>query len=132
MKETKKYKNLFLLEGETNEPKSTLISRNITVQGRRTSVRLEPEMWSALQEISKRERCTTHDICSLISIRKKENTSLTAAIRVFLMLYFRAASTEEGHAKAGHGSFETMRQRAKLPALKPYGQRPDDVQRATA
>ena len=94
--------------------KSTLISRNITISGRRTSVRLEPEMWSSLKEISKRERCSIHDICSLISLRKNENTSLTAAIRVFLMLYFRASSTEEGHSRAGHGNFEAMQKRAKV------------------
>lgn len=99
---------------EAKTLKSTLISRNVTILGRRTSVRLEPEMWMALKEIAQRERCTIHDICSLISLRKNENTSLTAAIRVFLMLYFRASSTEEGHCSAGHGSFETMRQRAKI------------------
>ena len=72
-----------------HEPKSTLVSRNITVNRKRTSVRLEPAMWNALRDISRRERCTIHDLCSLIAIRKKEKTSLTAAIRVFLMLYFR-------------------------------------------
>lgn len=97
-------------------PKTTLVSRNITVMGRRTSVRLEPQMWTALREIAKREQCTIHDICSLISVRKNEKTSLTAAIRVFIMLYFRAATTEEGHKKAGHGNFEFMKQRARLPS----------------
>ena len=94
------------------EVKSTLVSRNITVFGRRTSVRLEPEMWRALKEIAKRENCSVHDICSLVHLRKKENTSLTAAIRVFLMLYFKASSTEEGHIKAGHGDFDNMKRRA--------------------
>ena len=51
---------------------------------RRTSVRLEPEMWDALREISLREQCKIHDICSLVNMRKGPNTSLTAAIRVFL------------------------------------------------
>lgn len=64
---------------------STLVSRNVTVQKRRTSVRLEPEMWTALKEIAALENCTIHDICTLISVRKKENTSLTAAVRVFQM-----------------------------------------------
>jgi predicted DNA-binding ribbon-helix-helix protein len=41
---------------------STLLSRNITVGGRRTSVRLEPEMWNSLYDIAKRENCTIHDI----------------------------------------------------------------------
>lgn len=47
-------------------------------------------------------------------MRKKENTSLTAAIRVFLMLYYRAASTEEGHQNAGHGDFVNMLRRARI------------------
>lgn len=91
---------------------STLVSRNITVCGRRTSVRLEPEMWRALKEISARENCSIHELCSLVSFRKNKRTSLTAAIRVFLMLYFRAATTDEGHGRAGHGSFENMKRRA--------------------
>ena len=94
--------------------KSSLVSRNITVLGRRTSVRLEPEMWVELKNISKREACSIHDLCSLISLRKAENTSLTAAIRVFLMLYFRAAATENGHQVAGHGNFEEMKRRAGM------------------
>ena len=98
----------------TNETKTSLISRNITVLGHRTSIRLEPEMWKSLREISTREKCTIHQLCTVVSIRKSENTSLTAAIRVFIMLYFRSASTEEGHSKAGHGDFNTMKQRARI------------------
>ena len=97
-----------------NEIKTTLLSRNITVGGRRTSVRLEPEMWASLYDIAKRENCSIHDICTLINLRKNNKTSLTAAIRVFLMLYYRAAATEEGHARAGHGSFESMKSRAGI------------------
>lgn len=99
---------------EGREGRSTLVSRNITVLGRRTSVRLEPEMWNALKEISKREGCKIHDICSLIQLRKNPNTSLTAAIRVFLMLYYRASSTDDGHRRAGHGNFESMARRARV------------------
>lgn len=94
--------------------KSSLISRNVTILGHRTSVRLEPEMWNAMKDISRRERCTIHELCSLIHLRKSPNTSLTAAVRVFLMLYYRAASTEEGHTRAGHGNFDIMKRRAKI------------------
>jgi predicted DNA-binding ribbon-helix-helix protein len=97
-----------------NLTKTTLVSRNITVLGRRTSIRLEPEMWQSVKEISLREKCSIHDICSLVSLRKKQNTSLTAAIRVFIMLYFRASSTEQGHNSAGHGNFDLMVKRARL------------------
>ena len=96
------------------QSKSTLISRNITVLGRRTSVRLEKEMWHSLRAIAKREDCTIHDICSLIQLRKNPNTSLTAAVRVFLMLYYRAAATEDGHRRAGHGDFKNMMDRARM------------------
>ncbi len=99
---------------DKDDIRSTLVSRNITILGRRTSVRLEPEMWNALRDIARREGCSMHDICSLINIRKNPRTSLTGAIRVFLMLYYRAASTEEGHLRAGHGNFETMKRRAQL------------------
>lgn len=102
-------------DGEKKAAKSSLVSRNITIMKRRTSVRLEPEMWSALREIAKREKCTIHDLCTLISVRKSPATSLTAAIRVFLMLYFRAAANEEGHMRAGHGNFDFMKQRARVP-----------------
>jgi predicted DNA-binding ribbon-helix-helix protein len=94
--------------------KSSLISRNIVILGRRTSVRLEPEMWAALKDMAGRERCSIHDLCSAVSMRKQPQTSLTAAIRVFIMLYYKAASTEEGHNRAGHGSFEMMKKRARI------------------
>ncbi len=94
--------------------KSSLVSRNVTILGKRTSVRLEPEMWLAMKDIAKREKCTKHDLCSLISLRKKPNTSLTAAIRVFIMLYFKASATEIGHERAGHGNFENMKARARI------------------
>lgn len=97
-----------------NQQKTTLVSKNITVLGRRTSVRLEPEMWGALGEIAQRENCKIHDICSVIALRKNPNTSLTAAIRVFMMLYYRAATTEQGHSKAQHGNFMNMLRRGRL------------------
>ena len=92
--------------------KTTMLSRNVNILGHRTSVRLEKEMWESLKSISDREGCKVHDICSLVQMRKRPDTSLTAAIRVFVMLYFKAASTEEGHQTAGHGSFDNMKRRA--------------------
>ena len=82
---------------------STLDSRNVTVGGHRTGIRLEPEMWSGLAEICRREHVIMHEVCTAVAMCKQENTSLTAAIRVFVMAYFRAAATEDGHSKAGHG-----------------------------
>ena len=82
-------------------PESTLRSGNVTVNGRRTSIRLEPAMWQALREISAREGKTLHALVTEIE-QARAQSSLTAAIRVFLLDYFRAAATEEGHRRAGH------------------------------
>lgn len=81
---------------------STLRSRNVTLSGRRTSLRLEEPMWDALREISRREAKSINEICSEVEVQRREST-LTAAIRVFVLLYFRAAATEGGHSRAGHG-----------------------------
>ena len=79
------------------------VMRNVTVSGHRTSIRLEPEMWDGIQEICRREGCTMHELCSIVE-RRRQRSSFTAALRVFIMLYFRVAATEEGHAEAGHGT----------------------------
>lgn len=68
-------------------------------------------MWQALKDVSVREHCSIHLLCSLIAQRKRVQSSLTAAVRVFVMLYYRAASTEEGHARAGHGTLAQLAQR---------------------
>ncbi len=81
---------------------STLVNRNVTVGGRRTSLRLEPAMWDAWEEICRREEMSQHELCAMIDERRRAS-SLTAAIRVFIVNYFRAAATEEGHANMSHG-----------------------------
>jgi predicted DNA-binding ribbon-helix-helix protein len=82
---------------------STLVNRNVTVAGRRTSMRLEPAMWDALQQICRREGKTLNELVTEID-RQRVESSLTAAIRVYLLLYFSAAATDEGHRLAGHGT----------------------------
>ena len=101
-----------------NNAKSSLVSKNIMIGKRRTSVHLEPEMWLSLKDIARREKCTLNDVCTLVYLCKKEATSLTAAIRVFLMLYYKAAATEEGHIKANHGSYHNMRARVNNAVIR--------------
>lgn len=60
-------------------------------------------MWDALNDICRREGKSLHEICTQVDLRKGES-SLTAAIRVFIMSYFRDAATEDGHYNAGHGT----------------------------
>src|ERR1700761_3749518 len=84
---------------------STLINRNVTVAGRRTSVRLEQAMWDALEEICRREGKVMNRLVTELDETRQES-SLTAAIRVTIMLYFKTAATERGHGLAGHGTLK--------------------------
>ncbi len=99
--------------------KSSLISRNITLNGHRTSMRLEPAMWNALIEICRREKLSIHQICSLVAQHKGEESSFTAAVRVFAMSYYKAAATEEGHQKAGHGTAFLFSAKRDFASLNP-------------
>ena len=81
---------------------SRLLSRNVTVDGRRTSLRLENDVWDALEEICEREDMSVHEVCTLID-RRRKGSSRTAAVRAFILRYFREAASDVGHSHAGHG-----------------------------
>ncbi|MGY0709467.1 ribbon-helix-helix domain-containing protein [Azospirillum argentinense] len=82
----------------SNEP---LASRSIIVGGHRTSMRLEPTMWDALEDIARREGLTVNTLCTQIKERLEEQfrrhgptadrseATLTSAVRVFIAAYFR-------------------------------------------
>ena len=71
-----------------------LVLKNVTVSGRRTSLRLEPMMWQGLTEICEREGLALNEVCNLVENRRIQS-SLTAAIRVFTLSYFRTAAQEK-------------------------------------
>lgn len=75
------------------------VCKNVTVSGRRTSLRMETIMWESLNEICSREGRTVHDVCSMVDNRRGE-AGLTASIRVFIITYFRQAALSE-HRFAG-------------------------------
>jgi predicted DNA-binding ribbon-helix-helix protein len=92
-----------------------LRSQNIMIGGHRTSMRLEPSMWDALEDIGRREGMTVNRLCTQIKERIEEqarrkgikpedaDVTLTSAVRVFIASYYRRACTEDGHQRAGHG-----------------------------
>ncbi len=117
-----------LAEGRAVPGASTLVNRNVTIGRRRTSLRLEPAMWDALEEICRREERSQHDLCAMIDERRRAS-SLTATIRVFIVNYFRAAATEVDHASIGHGALYKTRARTGgrergTPGLRRYESEP--------
>jgi predicted DNA-binding ribbon-helix-helix protein len=97
-------------ENPRPDERSSLMIRNVKVRGHRTSVRLEPQMWDSMIEICRREFCTPDDVCSYVAERKTSHDSLSSSLRVFMLDYFRNASTEDGHMSAGHGQSMFMSQ----------------------
>jgi len=81
---------------------SRLIVRNIATTGGRTTVKVEPEFWDALQEISVREGLSINALFREIDETRGEN-GRTSACCVFILQYYRFAATETGHAAVGHG-----------------------------
>jgi predicted DNA-binding ribbon-helix-helix protein len=85
---------------------SRLVSRNVKGDQGRTSMRLEPELWDALEEMCRRESIALREMVRRIGVTA-QNGGRTSAVRVRVVNYFRAAATEEGHRAAGHGSLPT-------------------------
>ena len=89
---------------------SRLVNRNVVAGRGRTSMRLEPELWNALQEICERE---CQDISQLV--RQVEagghDGGRTSAVRVFIVEYLRAAAAASGGdlgaVSDGHGDVRT-------------------------
>lgn len=65
-----------------------LENRNITIAERRTSIRLEPVFWEALNEIALREQRTIHAVVTAVAARKGPDVSLTSAVRTFVAAYY--------------------------------------------
>ena len=71
--------------------------RNIVVAGHRTSVRLEPVMWDALLEIARHRETNVNQLVTEID-RQRNSSSLTAAIRVYIVDFYRSAAAQAGQA----------------------------------
>ena len=107
--------------------RSVLVLHHIRVRGRRTSIRLEPQIWMILAEICRRERCTTEDVCTYVVGRGRG--SLASLLRVFILDYFRTSSTEDGHRHAGHGQgmfMSEQQERMEMRKLAAERQEPPD------
>lgn len=73
----------------------------MTLDGRRTSVCLEGHVWEGLGEICRREAIGIDALCSEVSHRRVRS-SMSSALRVFLLLYFRALSEHLQERPGGH------------------------------
>jgi predicted DNA-binding ribbon-helix-helix protein len=72
-----------------------LIHRHIYVDGHRTSVRLEAVFWETLRGIARQQDVSVHYLVSVIN-RNRVASSLTSAIRTYVVTYLIAQGPDEG------------------------------------
>lgn len=66
-----------------------LVCKNVIVNGRRTSMRLDKETWTSLADICIRQSVTLNDLCSKID-RIRGRAGLSSSTRLFVLMYFRS------------------------------------------
>ncbi|WP_281413182.1 ribbon-helix-helix domain-containing protein [Marivibrio halodurans] len=86
--------------------RTALRARNVRVHGRRTSMKLEPAFWDALEAAAMREGRSINEICSMIDDRAA-GYGLTAAIRVFVLAYGWCRRLDDAIATVPVGSLPT-------------------------
>lgn len=77
-----------------------LLTRNVTISGNRTTIRLEEAISDALDQICTIEDKTIHELCSLIE-QFRHGTSRTSFVRAFIVTYFRTMANAAGKLEGG-------------------------------
>lgn len=68
---------------------AAVANRIIQLYQRRTSMRLTSIEWTAITEICKKEHIPRKTLFELIDLNHDEKMSLTAAIRLFTIIYYK-------------------------------------------
>jgi len=68
--------------------------RNVTVEGRRTSLRLDQQTWNNINEILSIEHMTLQEFVK-ISIKHFGNSNITCAVRSSVLEYYREATPKD-------------------------------------
>ncbi len=96
-----------MIEARDDQIVASLSLRNLVVDGRRTSVRLEPLLWDALLDIARRREMTVHELATEIATQRTLS-NLTAAIRVYIVAFYRSAANRDiGIPVAGRGKLRS-------------------------
>ncbi|MDA8230290.1 MAG: ribbon-helix-helix domain-containing protein [Magnetospirillum sp.] len=64
--------------------RTTLVCRNVRLNDRRTSVKLEPDYWDALERLAERLGTTVDTLCSRVA-DMYDGGNFTSALRLFIL-----------------------------------------------
>ena len=68
--------------------KSPVVKHSVLLAGRKSSVSLEDEFWTALKEIAGDRRVTMSELVSGID-KQRQHGNLSSALRLFVLEYYR-------------------------------------------
>ena len=74
--------------------KSLVVKRSIFLAGRRTSVSLENEFWTALKEIAGDHHVTLSELVSCID-KQRQHGNFSSALRLFVLEYYRGKAAKK-------------------------------------
>jgi predicted DNA-binding ribbon-helix-helix protein len=94
--------------------KSPVVKRSIVIAGHKTSVSLEDAFWKALKEIAVGRGVTLSDLVAAID-QERQHGNLSSAIRLFVLDYYRARSSD-AHSEPAR---ELSAARAQPSVLRP-------------
>jgi predicted DNA-binding ribbon-helix-helix protein len=95
---------------------SNIVPRALVVCGRRTTLRLEPDLWAALDEMTVRERAPSLSrlVSGIVEDGHGSMGSATSAVRAAIVRYYRAAADEA----AANGAAPAARPALPTPLAK--------------
>lgn len=68
---------------------ASLSNRVITIHERKTSMRLAPAEWNAIETICKIENITRKKLFEIIEKNRNKNIGFTTSVRLFSIIYYR-------------------------------------------
>jgi predicted DNA-binding ribbon-helix-helix protein len=86
------------METGSGHTPSTVVKRSVTIDGRKTSVSLENEFWTALKEIAASRGMSFSQLVGIIK-REHERGNLSSSLRLFVLETFRHPSDKRGNGK---------------------------------
>jgi predicted DNA-binding ribbon-helix-helix protein len=74
--------------------KSLVVKRSIFLAGRKTSVSLEDEFWTALKEIANDRYVTLSELLSGID-KQRQHSNRSSTLRLFVLEYYRGKAAKK-------------------------------------
>ena len=90
---------------------ASLSNRVISIYNRKTSMRLAPAEWEAIDTIFRRENIKRKKLFELIDANKDEKMGLTSSVRLFSLIYYRKSFLSQMTSDASRSSpiFEAIK-----------------------